>query len=314
MVPGLLRDRESAPAPEETYAVCPADLNRLMDCSQMNSVMDTAFMLVCLKGQREWISLAFIYDIEKCEIQGYASVRYVLDQDVSPFCLPDPSRMRLLELEPWLKHLHGWKKGPLLEVTISPVFKPTSYGSKESALRGKWAMTKNEQGVNDVRAILQMPWSNAVLKQRLIKHEGELEHDIQYAKEHPDGRMDDRDHKNYINWLETTRSRLRDTVKQWPAVPPDHIFCVASVSCSEKAKHTVVSESEDRYSAGELQPRSVLKAIKESGAGRSVPLDGTWLSGWKPRSMPSPNFSLVEGFPGRPSATKFNNRLRTDIE
>jgi len=42
LVPGLLKDKEISSAPKETYAVCPADLNRLVDCSQMNSVMDTA--------------------------------------------------------------------------------------------------------------------------------------------------------------------------------------------------------------------------------------------------------------------------------
>jgi hypothetical protein len=212
------------------------------------------------------------------------------------------------------KHVHESHEGPFLDISISPVFRPANYGSMDNTLRGKWATAQNDQGKNDVRAILQMPWSGPFLRQRLMKHAGEVAYDIRYAKEHPDKEMDDRQYQQYINWLEAILSRLRRIVKQIPDGPPDHIFCVGSVSYRDQARHTVVSESEDKYSAGELRPRNILMAMKESGRRGGGILGTTPLSAWKPGPVPSPHFRLVEQIPGRSSATLINNRLRTDID
>jgi hypothetical protein len=314
LVPGFLKEKKSPSGSEETYAVGPSDLNRLVDCSLTNAVMDTAFMLVHLTPDRAWIPMHFLYEMEKCEIQGIARVRYILDQDVAPFCLPDEACPRKMGIDAFLKYLDCIDESPFLEITVSPVFRSTNYGSMDSAIRGKWATAKNDQGMSDVRALLQMPWSGTVMKQRLIKHTAEVERSLRLAKENPDIDKDDPMYQKYLKWLEGILSRLKEVAKKIPDGLPDHFFCVGSVSRRSQAAQTVLSESENEREAGELRPRNILKAMrKSSGKGGAISFSAL-LSAWEPRPLPSCNFRPAEGFPGRLPATQINNRLRTDID
>jgi hypothetical protein len=223
---GFLRESESREENVAPWGLTTKDLDYLVACSLASAVMDTSLLLVRdSKGIARWMPLNKMQSMQGLDVEALAIVDYHIGDSPEPFCLPGFLRDDASS-EVWGTFLASSLVKPFVNISISLQFRPVDYGDLTGEITGKWATVVNDQGVNDVRAILQMPFSGQVLKQRLQEQEAALQGILE-----TDGQDDPASDESDIaeQMFGPILTNLRAVLKLIPDGDVDHMYCVASV-------------------------------------------------------------------------------------
>jgi len=237
---GLLRDR--APREEQVapWGLTTRDLDHFVAGSLPNAVMDTCLLLVRdASGSSVWVPISKIGSMEGLSIVAAAmTVYHVGEEAVEPFCLPEFLRDETAG-DLFGAFLEAILEKPFVILNITVQFRPVDYGNQAAEITGHWATVTNDQGVNDIRAILQMPFPGKVLKKRLSEHEAVLKQLAEEAAQQGSGSEEAQTAAELFN--EILRN-LRTVISRMPDGKVDHIHCVASVTEGEAGQPTVQAD------------------------------------------------------------------------
>jgi hypothetical protein len=248
LVPNLLQERESRGEQVAPWGLTTKDLDHFVSSSLVNAVMDTSYLLIGFSAEDcIWLPISKITGLRGMTVQAAAMITYHIDEEaLEPFCLPELLRdeAAIDVMEAFLKVL---LEKPCVRVNIALKFHPVDYGNLAAEITGHWATVVNDQGVNDIRAILKMPFPGKVLKKRLSDHEAVVQQILDAAVHDGSGSEEAREAAELFKQI---LRNLRTVVKQMPDGEADHMYCVASVSEGETAQPTVQAD----LTPGERKP------------------------------------------------------------
>jgi hypothetical protein len=239
-VPNVLRDRESREEQVAPWGLTTKDLDHFVSCSLVNAVMDTCLLLVRDSSRSSvWMPISKIPNMEGLSVVAAAMVVYhVGEEAIEPFCLPELLRDETAN-DVCEAFLEAVLEKPYVAVNITLQFRPVDYGDLAAEITGHWATVKNDQGINEIRAILQMTFPGKVLKKRLSEHEVVLQQILDAAAQDDPGSETG---QGVAELLKQILRNLRTLIQKMPDGKADHMYCAAAVAEGEVGQPTVQAD------------------------------------------------------------------------